>query len=37
MKIHPTAFVHRAAFMCGDVELGARASVWPTAVLRGDT
>jgi carbonic anhydrase/acetyltransferase-like protein (isoleucine patch superfamily) len=37
MRIHPTAFVHPAAFVCGDVELGARASVWPTAVLRGDT
>jgi carbonic anhydrase/acetyltransferase-like protein (isoleucine patch superfamily) len=35
--IHPTAFVHPAAFVCGDVALGARASVWPTAVLRGDT
>jgi carbonic anhydrase/acetyltransferase-like protein (isoleucine patch superfamily) len=25
------------AFVCGDVSLGARASVWPTAVIRGDT
>jgi carbonic anhydrase/acetyltransferase-like protein (isoleucine patch superfamily) len=37
MPIHPTAYVHPAAFVCGDVTLGARTSVWPTAVLRGDT
>jgi carbonic anhydrase/acetyltransferase-like protein (isoleucine patch superfamily) len=36
-RIHPTAYVHPAALVCGDVTLGARASVWPTAVLRGDT
>ena len=35
--IHPTAFVHAAAHVIGDVTLGARASVWPTAVLRGDS
>jgi len=35
-RIHPTAFVHPAAHVIGDVTLGARASVWPTAVLRGD-
>ncbi len=35
--VHPTAFVHPAAHVIGDVTLGARASVWPTAVLRGDT
>jgi carbonic anhydrase/acetyltransferase-like protein (isoleucine patch superfamily) len=35
--IHPTAFVHAGAFVLGDVTLGARVSVWPTAVLRGDT
>ena len=35
--IHPTAFVHPAAHVIGDVTLGARVSVWPTAVLRGDT
>ena len=35
--IHPTAFVHGGAFVIGDVTLGARVSVWPTAVLRGDT
>ncbi|MGH7662717.1 MAG: gamma carbonic anhydrase family protein [Gemmatimonadaceae bacterium] len=37
VKIHATAFVHPAAIVCGDVTLGARASVWPTAVLRGDS
>ena len=37
MSIDPTAFIHPLAFVCGDVTLGARASVWPTAVVRGDT
>jgi carbonic anhydrase/acetyltransferase-like protein (isoleucine patch superfamily) len=35
--IHPAAFVHPAAHVIGDVTLGARVSVWPTAVLRGDS
>ena len=35
--IHPTAYVHPAAHVIGYVSLGARASVWPTAVLRGDS
>lgn len=35
--IHPTAYLHPAAHVIGDVTLGARASVWPTAVLRGDS
>jgi carbonic anhydrase/acetyltransferase-like protein (isoleucine patch superfamily) len=35
--IHPTAFVHEAAHVIGNVTLGARVSVWPTAVLRGDS
>lgn len=35
--IHPDAFIHSAAHVIGDVTLGARASVWPTAVLRGDS
>jgi carbonic anhydrase/acetyltransferase-like protein (isoleucine patch superfamily) len=35
--IHPDAFIHQSAHVIGDVTLGARASVWPTAVLRGDT
>jgi carbonic anhydrase/acetyltransferase-like protein (isoleucine patch superfamily) len=37
MSIDPTAFVHPAAFVCGDVTLGPRASVWPSAVIRGDS
>ena len=37
MAIHSTAFIHPEAFVCGDVTLGARASVWPMAVIRGDT
>lgn len=36
-QIHPEAYVHPAAHIIGDVTLGARVSVWPTAVLRGDT
>lgn len=35
--IHPTAFVHAAAHVIGNVTLGARVSVWPTAVIRGDS
>jgi carbonic anhydrase/acetyltransferase-like protein (isoleucine patch superfamily) len=37
VTIHPTAFIHPAAFVCGDVTLGARASVWPGAVIRADS
>ena len=37
MPIHPDAFVHDLALVCGDVSLGARVSIWPFAVLRGDT
>ena len=35
--IHPDAFVHPAAHVIGNVTLGSGVSVWPTAVLRGDT
>ena len=35
--IHPTAFIHPEAIVLGDVVLGAQASVWPTAVIRGDS
>jgi carbonic anhydrase/acetyltransferase-like protein (isoleucine patch superfamily) len=35
--IHPTAFIHPAAHVLGSVTLGARVSVWPTAVLRADS
>lgn len=34
--IHPDAYVHPDAVVIGGVTLGAFASVWPTAVLRGD-
>ena len=30
-------YIHPAAVVCGDVTLGARVSVWPTAVIRGDS
>ncbi|HEU6453134.1 MAG TPA: gamma carbonic anhydrase family protein [Gemmatimonadaceae bacterium] len=36
-EIDPTAFVHDEAIVIGRVHLGARASVWPTAVLRADS
>ena len=36
-SIDPTAFVHAEALVLGDVTLGARVSIWPTAVLRGDS
>ena len=35
--IDPTSFIHETAVVIGDVHLGARSSIWPTAVLRGDT
>ena len=34
--IHPDAYVHPDAVVIGNVTLGAEASVWPSAVLRGD-
>ena len=37
MTIDPTAFIHPEAFVCGDVTLGSRASVWPGAVIRADS
>jgi carbonic anhydrase/acetyltransferase-like protein (isoleucine patch superfamily) len=36
-EIDPEAFVHAAAEVIGRVRIGARSSVWPQAVLRGDT
>lgn len=35
-EVDPTAFVHPDAVVIGAVTIGAEASVWPTAVLRGD-
>jgi carbonic anhydrase/acetyltransferase-like protein (isoleucine patch superfamily) len=34
--VDPTAFVHRAATVIGEVTLGAESSVWPNVSLRGD-
>lgn len=35
-RIHPTAFVAPTAVLIGNVEVGAEASIWFGAVLRGD-
>jgi carbonic anhydrase/acetyltransferase-like protein (isoleucine patch superfamily) len=35
-SLDPTAFIHAQAVVIGDVRVGPQASVWPTAVLRGD-
>lgn len=35
-QVAPGAFVHPMATLIGDVVIGAGASVWPGAVLRGD-
>ena len=35
-RIHPTAFVAQGAWLIGEVEVGADASIWFNAVLRGD-
>src|SRR5688572_19129022 len=34
--LHPEAYVHEDATLIGDVHVGAEASIWPGAVLRGD-
>lgn len=34
--IHPDAYVAPSAVIIGSVEIGAGASIWPGAVLRGD-
>lgn len=36
-QIATTAFVHPDAVIIGSVSIGANASIWPGAVLRGDT
>jgi carbonic anhydrase/acetyltransferase-like protein (isoleucine patch superfamily) len=36
-KIANSAFVSEAAYVIGDVEIGENSSVWPGAVVRGDT
>jgi carbonic anhydrase/acetyltransferase-like protein (isoleucine patch superfamily) len=35
-RIHENAFVHDAAVLIGDIDIGACTSVWPCATLRGD-
>ena len=35
-SIHPTAFISKAAYVMGDVEIGENSSVWPGAVIRAD-
>jgi len=35
-RIHDSAFVSEAAYVVGDVEIGAGSSVWPGAVIRAD-
>ena len=35
-QIHESAFIHAEAVVIGRVTLGARTSVWPTAVIRAD-
>ena len=36
-QIAQSAFVSEAAYIVGDVEIGEDSSVWPGAVVRGDT
>jgi carbonic anhydrase/acetyltransferase-like protein (isoleucine patch superfamily) len=36
-RVDASAFVSQAAYIIGDVEIGAGASVWPGTVIRGDT
>jgi carbonic anhydrase/acetyltransferase-like protein (isoleucine patch superfamily) len=36
-KIHPDAFISEAAYVVGNVEIGAGSSVWPGSVIRGDS
>lgn len=35
--IHSTAYVHPDAVIIGDVTIGPESTVWPSAVLRGDS
>ena len=35
--VHPDAWVHEGAHVIGRVTIGAGSSVWPSAVIRGDT
>ncbi|MEE2767699.1 MAG: gamma carbonic anhydrase family protein [Actinomycetota bacterium] len=35
-RIHPSTYVHPEAVIIGNVVIGAKSSVWPHAVIRGD-
>lgn len=35
-RLAPSAFVHAGAWIIGEVSVGDEASIWPSAVLRGD-
>ncbi len=35
-KVHPSAFIEESAQVIGDVEIGARCSIWFNCVVRGD-
>ena len=35
-RVHPSAFVHPTASIVGDVEIGARCYIGPSASIRGD-
>ena len=35
-NVHQTAWVHESAVLIGDVDVQAKANVWPGCVLRGD-
>ena len=35
-RIDPSAFVHEAAVLIGEVVIGPQSSVWPNVTLRGD-
>jgi carbonic anhydrase/acetyltransferase-like protein (isoleucine patch superfamily) len=37
VSIDSNAYIHPLAAIIGDVTIGARASVWPTAVIRADS
>ena len=36
-KVHRTAYIAESAVLIGDVTVGEQSSIWPNAVLRGDT
>ena len=35
-RVDPSAFVHAAAVLIGDIIIGAESSIWPNVTLRGD-